>query len=40
MAVKKYPESSVRVIVFNATFNNITAISCWSVSLVEKINLQ
>ena len=35
MAVKKYPESRVRVIVFNATFNNIAATSLQSVLLVE-----
>ena len=29
----------VRVIVFNATFNNISAISWWSVLLVEEIGV-
>ena len=29
----------LRVIVFNATFNNISAISWWSVLLVEEIGV-
>ena len=29
----------VRVIVFNATFNNVSAISWWSVLLVEEIGV-
>jgi len=29
----------VRVIVFNSTFNNISAISWWSVSLMDEIGV-
>ena len=29
----------VRVVVFNATFNNISVISLWSVLLVEEIGV-
>jgi hypothetical protein len=29
----------VSVMVFNATFNNILVISCWSVLLVEEIGV-
>ena len=29
----------VRVVVFNVTFNNISAISCWSVLLVKGIGV-
>jgi hypothetical protein len=29
----------IRVIVFNATFNNISVISWWSVLLVEEIGV-
>ena len=34
----KQPKSIdiVRAMVFNATFNNISVISCWSVLLVEE----
>jgi hypothetical protein len=31
-----WPWAWVRVMAFNATFNNISVISCWSVLLVEK----
>jgi hypothetical protein len=32
----KYSPEKVRVMVFNATFNNISVISWWSVLLVEE----
>ena len=33
---KVKPNTGVRVMVFNATFNNISVISWWSVLLVEE----
>jgi len=38
--VKRHPiKYSVRVTVYNATFNNISGISWWSVFLVEEIGV-
>jgi hypothetical protein len=34
--LKKYWKRGVRIMVFNATFNNISVISWWSVLLVEE----
>jgi hypothetical protein len=36
---KVKPNTGVRVMVFNATFNNISVISWWSVLLVEETSV-